>query len=70
MRMWTTKDAHCPSCRGSGHLSEGRFVDGEWWESFFDCHCVQVHHDDEMKAFLAKNFVDATVQSIPVSGTE
>ena len=27
--------------------------DGEYWCTFSECHCVEHHHDDEMKAFLA-----------------
>ena len=54
MKFGRTIDPHCPSCHGKGEVSEGRMRDGEWWESFFQCHCVEYHHDDEMKAFLKR----------------
>jgi Zn-finger protein len=52
MKLWHTKDENCSSCRGTGEvwISQDK-ADGIWTTSM-QCHCVEVHHDDEMKAFL------------------
>jgi hypothetical protein len=48
IRQYT--DKHCSSCRGTGHISEGKMIDGEWWESFHQCHCVEINIDPETQA--------------------
>lgn len=53
MRCWKTIDEHCPSCRGKGEVMNERFENGEMFYTWSMCHCVEVHHDDEMKKFLA-----------------
>lgn len=54
MRTWRTIEKDCPICHGLGQVSDSKWIDGECWTSFYDCPCVEVHHDDEMKAFLNK----------------
>lgn len=45
-------EAHCSTCRGTGYASEGKVINGEWWESFHDCHCVTYRIDPETKALI------------------
>ena len=52
MRYWQTVQADCPSCHGRGDMMVSEWRDGECWDSFVQCHCVEHHHDDEMKGFL------------------
>lgn len=60
MRIWHTIDKHCPSCRGTGEvIASDLRRKGECWVSFSQCHCVVVHHDDEMKEFLKRILPDA-----------
>jgi hypothetical protein len=52
MRYWRTIEAECPSCHGRGEVLQDEMRNGEYWCSFVECHCVEHHHDEEMKAFL------------------
>lgn len=52
MRMWQTVEKNCPSCHGRGEVWTGEYRDDGYWTMAVQCHCVQYHHDDEMKGFL------------------
>jgi hypothetical protein len=52
MRYWRTIQSDCPSCHGRGEVyADEERADG-YWIAAFECHCVEHHHDDEMKGFL------------------
>ena len=54
MKFRSTIDPNCNSCHGRGEIVETvEMSDGTWINSF-TCHCVEYHHDEEMKAFLAR----------------
>jgi len=63
MRMWQTIEKHCPSCHGKGEVFVDELRGDEYWVTAVQCHCVEVHHDEEMKAFLHKISPDSTLTS-------
>ncbi len=63
MRYWRTIEAHCSTCNGSGQVMTDQIRSDGYWVSFSECHCVEHHHDDEMKAFLARVCSAATPQA-------
>lgn len=63
MKFRTTIDPYCCSCHGRGEVVESvEMGDGTWINSF-TCHCVEYHHDEEMKEFLAALTKVAAVSS-------
>lgn len=37
--MWDP-DPDCSICKGTGTILEDKLINGEWWCSFIDCHCL------------------------------
>lgn len=56
MKLETRIDPDCSACHGKGEVDCGQWREGEYWMALVTCYCVTYHHDDEMKAFLARHF--------------
>ncbi len=54
MKTWRSLDENCPTCHGNGEVLDTVVHSGEYWTTSHQCYCVEVHHDVEMKKFLAE----------------